>query len=263
MVTDLKLNYGQLELIQSRIEDYYNAVDNLEVSVNSMKTFLSEQESDAVKELKSKLETTGLDLDNRKEKLLQLKNILSDYLAEMQGLVSAVSSGEMTRVDIWDTTWNIGQMEADAWQFQGDMNTSVGSGIYFAFTEDGEEEKKRRERNYQKMENFRTSQLKTLANSIVSRVADIRSIYNNYLEPYETLDDDFKKQIDGIYDTLTSSNDKIKNNWELFGDISKAFIEGLAICIWCYSSSGGRLCYNVGGARRKCSFLATGCKRSQ
>ena len=80
-----------------------------------------------------------------------------------------------------------------------------------------------------KLENFRQAYLVPLGAKIESKIQEIEDIYNNYLVPYENLDDSFRTQLDTLYDNLTSDADKRQNNWEFFKSISSSFIEGFIV----------------------------------
>lgn len=73
MRTDLKLNYGALDAVSSRIAAYYNALDDMEQALKELKSVLANQESEAVEELSEKLKSTSANLGNKKETLRQLK----------------------------------------------------------------------------------------------------------------------------------------------------------------------------------------------
>jgi hypothetical protein len=99
----------------------------------------------------------------------------------------------------------------------------------FGDEEEAEEEKRKRERNYQKLENFRINQLAGLKTRMKNRLDGIDDIYKKYLKAFETMDDSYRKRLDAIYNEKTSSQDKRKNFWESFGNISKAFLKAFAV----------------------------------
>ncbi|MCP1103084.1 hypothetical protein M2454_002437 [Aequitasia blattaphilus] len=228
MRTDLKINYSHLDEIIDRIRNYTNAVEELEDSLLDMKRFLNEQKSDAVSELESSIGKVSSELVNRKEKLRHLENMLRSYLGEMEGTVPARNRESQVRVDTYDTAFNIMQMETEVNSVEQSWNTNVWSGFYFGIGEDADEERERRERNYQQIEDIRANSLVYLAAITRDNVQEIRDIYENHLKTYEQRDDEFRTQINATYDTLTSEKDKWDNCWELFGSISKSAIKGLA-----------------------------------
>jgi cell division protein ZapA (FtsZ GTPase activity inhibitor) len=231
MRTDLRLVYSELEKVSERISDYYRAIEEVEVAVEDMRSFLEEQESEAITKLKEKLDSVTIDMADKKSMLEALGNILDDYIADMRGLVREAVSGNQTRVDTLDVSYNLWQMK-NAYQSLEQATAFPVSGEsfwQFGDEEEAEEEKRKREGNYQKLENFRINQLAGLKARMKSRLDGIEDIYKKYLKAFETMDDSYRKRLDEIYNEKTSSQDKRKNFWESFGNISKAFLKAFAV----------------------------------
>jgi cell division protein ZapA (FtsZ GTPase activity inhibitor) len=231
MRTDLRLVYSELEKVSERISDYYRAIEEVEIAVEDMRSFLEEQKSEAITKLKEKLDSVTIDMADKKSMLEALGNILDDYIADMRGLVRESVSGNQTRVDTLDVSYNLWQMK-NAYQSLEQATAFPVSGEYFwqfGDEEEAEEERRKRERNYQKLENFRINQLAGLKTRMKNRLDGIDDIYKKYLKAFETMDDSYRKRLDAIYNEKTSSQDKRKNFWESFGNISKAFLKAFAV----------------------------------
>jgi cell division protein ZapA (FtsZ GTPase activity inhibitor) len=231
MRTDLRLVYSELEKVSERISDYYRAIEEVEIAVEDMRSFLEEQESEAITKLKEKLDSVTIDMADKKSMLEALGNILDDYIADMRELVREAVSGNQTRVDTLDVSYNLWQMKNAYQSLEQATAFPVSSESFWQFgdEEEAEEEKRKRERNYQKLENFRINQLAGLKTRMKNRLDGIDDIYKKYLKAFETMDDSYRKRLDEIYNEKTSSQDKRKNFWENFGNISKAFLKAFAV----------------------------------
>jgi cell division protein ZapA (FtsZ GTPase activity inhibitor) len=229
MRTDLRLVYSELEKVSERISSYYTAIEEVEIAVEDMRSFLEEQESEAITKLKEKLDSVTIDMADKKSMLEALRNILDDYIADMRGLVREAVSGNQTRVDTLDISYNLWQMKNAYQSLEQATAFPVSSESFWQFGDEEEEERRKRERNYQKLENFRTNQLAGLKTRMKNRLDGIDDIYKKYLKAFETMDDSYRKRLDEIYNEKTSSQDKRKNFWESFGNISKAFLKAFAV----------------------------------
>ena len=109
------------------------------------------------------------------------------------------------------------------------MGTPVRGGFHILLGEDDEEERHRLERNYRRLEDFRSGSLVGLGTRMQERMAELYRIYNNYLDPYENLDDSYRSRINGIYDDCTSGKDKWNNFWESFGNVAGAFLKAFVV----------------------------------
>jgi hypothetical protein len=149
----------------------------------------------------------------------------------MRELVREAVSGNQTRVDTLDVSYNLWQMKNAYQSLEQATAFPVSSESFWQFgdEEEAEEEKRKRERNYQKLENFRINQLAGLKTRMKNRLDGIDDIYKKYLKAFETMDDSYRKRLDTIYNEKTSSQDKRKNFWESFGNISKAFLKAFAV----------------------------------
>lgn len=232
MRTDLKLNYGALDAVSSRIAAYYNALDDMEQALKELKSVLENQESEAVEELSEKLKSTSLNLGNKKETLRQLKQILDNYIGDMEELVGAISRNEKVRADQYDIWYNIKQIENPVDDLKKGVASAVrGNSSWIPAKEEDymRNTRQKEERNYTKLENLRSGKLTALANRMKTCVTDIWDIYNNYIKPFEEKDDDYRKKLNAIYKERTSKEDKWDNFWDSFTSIAGSFLKSFAI----------------------------------
>lgn len=232
MRTDLKLNYGALDAVSSRIAAYYNALDDMEQALKELKSVLANQESEAVEELSEKLKSTSVNLGNKKETLRQLKQILDNYIGDMEELVGATSRNEKVRADQYDIWYNIKQIENPVDDLKkGVASAARGNSSWIPAKEEDYMRNTRRkeERNYTKLENLRSGKLAALADRMKTSVTDIWDIYNNYIKPFEEKDDDYRKKLNAIYKERTSKEDKWDNFWDSFTSIAGSFLKSFAI----------------------------------
>lgn len=232
MRTDLKINYGALDAVSSRITAYYNALDDMEQALNDLKSVLENQESEAVEELSAKLKSTSVNLGNKKETLRQLKQILDSYIGDMEELVGATSRNEKVRADQYDIWYNIKQIEGPVDDLKnGVASAAWGNSSWIPAKEEDymRNTRQKEEKNYTQLENLRSEKLVSLADRMKTCVTDIWDIYNNYIKPFEETDDNYKKKLNAIYKERTSKEDKWDNFWDGFTNIAGSFLKSFAI----------------------------------
>ena len=57
-------------------------------------------------------------------------------------------------------------------------------------SEEAKQKRAKEERNYEKLERFRTNSLEPLAKRLLKQVSDIWDIYKQYIKPFEKTDDE-------------------------------------------------------------------------
>lgn len=232
MRTDLILNYAVLEYTSDQITAYSNAMEAMEQALEGLKEVLKNQESDAVETLSDKLETASTNMDYKKETLRQLKSILDRYIDGMEKLVGAENRNEKTRADQYDIWYNINQIESPVNRLErGVASAAWGSSSWIPVKEEDymRNIREKEERNYTKLEGMRSSKLVGLASNLKKYVTDIWDIYNDYIKPFENLDDDYRKELNSIYRARTSDADKRSNFWDSFKSIGGSFLKAFAI----------------------------------
>lgn len=232
MRTDLILNYAVLEYTSDQITAYSNAMEAMEQALEGLKEVLKNQESDAVETLSDKLETASTNMDYKKETLRQLKSILDRYIDGMEKLVGAENRNEKTRADQYDIWYNINQIESPVNRLErGVASAAWGSSSWIPVKEEDymRNIREKEERNYTKLEGMRSSKLVGLASNLKKYVTDIWDIYNDYIKPFENLDDDYRKELNSIYKARTSDEDKRSNFWDSFKSIGGSFLKAFTI----------------------------------
>lgn len=92
--------------IRDRIFKYHTALSEIEEALKDLKSFLAEQESEAIDKLKERMENVNIDIRKKKDTLEDLGKILGNYITDMKSFVDQVGAGQ-TRVDTWDISANI------------------------------------------------------------------------------------------------------------------------------------------------------------
>lgn len=192
---------------------YKVALEAVEDSVTDLKSFLEGQESEAVSILLEKISDV-MDLITKKQDIIQaVKNTLDDYISDMRALVAEETLGVVTRVDTVDIKFKLDQIESSREYLQAYVSSPVRNAFHLCLETDGDaiERKNKLIRNYNKLESFRNSQLVPLASRIKSKLGEMYAIYNNSLAFYETMDCNWKKQIDAVYNQFASRKNKLLN----------------------------------------------------
>ncbi len=133
------------------------------------------------------------------------------------------------RLDIW---YNIKQIESPIAQLESTvMVTSIGHNSWAPFGETDEMKNRRlkEERNHNKLKNIYSNVMTGLVRRLKTNVSGIWDLYNDYIKPFEQLDDTYRSKLNKIYKEQTSDADKRKNAWTSFKNISGAFIKAFAI----------------------------------
>ena len=230
MRTDLKLNYGKLREIRGEISEYRQSLERVDNGLENLKRFLAGQESEAVDKLNKKLSDVTINIRDKIETLQLLEETLEDYVDDMERLVKAEGGG-ITRVDTWDISFNLSQIQTAVRESFRPMSSTVRGMPHFSLIEDEEEKekKKKRERNYNRLERFRSSDIMSLKRRVDRHLEDLQDIYKNYLKPYEKLDDTYRSRLNKIYSSHTSAGDKWANFWDGFARVADSFVTAFAI----------------------------------
>ena len=227
MKTDLKLNYKELDQIETRLEKYENGIKTVQDSVSALKKCLKDQKSSVIKELSGKLKDIDKDLASQVDRVGKMKKALSGYISAMEGLIEAKNRNTMVRVDAPNVGFNLWQIERACNALSQDLNKAVSSDWSRTFSEEEAEEKKRQQNNYTKLSNARRDTLVPFATDMKDEVAKIKTLYEGPIKSYETKDDDLKRALDEQYKSLTTRREQQKNRWRLFGRVAKGSVKTL------------------------------------
>lgn len=248
MKNDLKLNISDLRQVESGIETARSALLEIAEASERFLTVLKEQDSNAYEELsrlwKEKVREEEEDLSY---KMGVMAGMVTNYIEAMTACVSPENESMMMRVDRYDIWWNYKQIADKSSDFGGIVNDSGSSfrdykktfiyNILISPEEnaakkaelEAEERKERekRERNYNKLEEFRISTLGRKQGELRGYVNDIRSIYEFSVIPFEETDDFYNKQLSREYDDWATFWDKASDVADVVVDVASGVLDGL------------------------------------
>ena len=192
MRTDLKLDYAKLREIKGEISEYRQSLERVDNGLTNLKDFLMGQESEAVDKLNKKLSDVTINIRDKTETMQLLEETLENYVDDMEKLVKAEGGG-ITRVDTWDISFNLNQIQTAVRESFRPMSSTVRGMPHFSLIEDEEEKekKKKRERNYNRLERFRSSDIMSLKRRVDGWRAKILSknrngILRNWKRKFQT-----------------------------------------------------------------------------
>lgn len=214
MRTDLKVNYDALLDLADHLKEYQNDAEVVERSLNNMKGFLNKQNSKSIEKLNEKINAEDEYFLTLIDSLKDLRKKIKSYVDSMEGYVEAEHSGEITRVDVLDIKSNLKSMKRSVENNNDWFERSLPGGSY-TFTgkkKEQENQKKKYERNYDKIEDYRRNNIAPLSKNLEQGIKELYKIYDKYIEPFENEDDRHRKRLDKSYKEYTSIKNKIKNS---------------------------------------------------
>ncbi len=235
MKRDLKLNMGHLSDTLDSIQGYLDRVNRLEAACTTFLSVLKKQDSVSYQTLSEEWEEDVIGyIGEIGERLGLVKTMLSGYIADMKAYVAPESESVMMRVDRNDIWWNITQIESGVtkvFDFMWDTGSSFPDYKHFrldwwseetrAIRAQEEAEQRRRERNYDKLANFRTVSVNAAYEVFCDEVSAIWDIYNQAIVPFENTDDDYACQARFYYDTWGTFLNKLEDLGEGIKDFGR------------------------------------------
>ena len=238
MKRDLKLNMEHLSGTVDSIENYLACIGSLKDACTAFLEVLKKQDSVSYTTLSEEWEKDIIgNIGEMEERLTQMKTTLSGYIEDMESYVAPESPGTMMRVDRNDIWYNISQIGSGISKV---FDICCDSGSSFPdykhpfinwFSKDAaairlaeEQERGRRERNYDKLAGFRSGSVSSAFRIFSDEVDEIWSIYNNAIVPFENTDDDYSQDARFWYDMWATTGNKL-------GDLGEG-IKNLGRGLW-------------------------------
>lgn len=232
MKRDLKLNMEHLSGTVDSIQDYLDRTEDLENACTAFLEVLKKQDSVSYNTLSEEWEKDIIGyIGEMEERLTQMKTTLSGYIEDMESYVAPESRGTMMRVDRNDICYNISQMGSGIWKV---FDICCDSGSSFPdykhpiinwYSKDAEairlaeeQERGRRERNYDKLAGFRSGSVSSAFKIFSDEVDEIWSIYNNAIIPFENTDDDYSYEAFLLYNMWATPANRFEDDAEDFCD---------------------------------------------
>ena len=233
MVSDIKLNLYDLEELHLNLKNYLDELDKLHNPIKKLYNSLEFQSSDAIDAYKIRCEKFFEEYYERYDIVKDMDKKLVTYTTLMSDLVDAVDFGSMMRVDKDDINHNIKQINTAIEDQEGLVITQVSSDschIYPWMSESEAAEKEARyQRNYDKIEGFRTGTVLPAYRNIQDSFLKIQQLYRDYIVPFEELDDKMAGELKEIYNSYTNCLERIWDDRDTINDSFLAFLKPVGI----------------------------------
>lgn len=202
MKRDIKINMGVLESIYYVIRRYADALSEIESASTKFLEVIQSQDSVAYERLAQMWETNiSKEEGELKERLTSVADILERYGNEMKEYIAPVDYFKTMRVDRDDIWFNYTQIVSNS---QDVMDIITDTKSTYSLVRLKEEEKERRRANYEKLAQFRTLCSSKVFGSVMDEVNAIQAIYQNRIIPFEDTDDDYKTELNSLYEEWRS-----------------------------------------------------------
>ncbi len=235
---DLKINYDVLEAIKTVVKQYKDALVDLQTSTKTFADVIKAQEGDAFKELDTEFEEDiSVDYSGLISVLNDVYTNMDNYMTDMTSYIAPEDSSALCRVDRNDIWWNLEQIRGIPYGYLNCYH-GVPSHWYMdefvnPFSDDADEVRarnaeraRRRERNYDKLNNFFNNSLNNAAKELWDETESIKSIYDNYVVEYENTDDIYYAKMNMIYYSIASVLDLLKDEIDVRIDFLRGFATG-------------------------------------
>ena len=235
---DLKINYDSLKAIQAIVKKYKDALEDLQESTNTFADVIKAQDGDAFKELETEFEEDiSVDYSSLISILGDVDTNIGNYMTDMTSYITPEDSSVICRVDRNDIWWNLQQIQGIPY---GYLNSYPGVPSHWymdewvnPFADDADEvrarnaeNQRKRERNYDKLNDFFNNSLKNTAQELWNETESIKSIYDNYVVSYENTDDTYSVKMNSIYYSIASLLDLLKDEVDTRIDFLRGFATG-------------------------------------
>ena len=242
MKTDLQINFQQLTDLYDTIVNYRIKVEAYQGHANYFHYVLTEQQSVAFHQLADDWKQDVLDRIQRLiDRLNQAEQLLLDYITEMQTILTPVDPAKTLRSDRLDIAYNLKQTQQQL------LNTVklVTHYCYSSYRQPTDEladslldesqklaEQQKRQRNYQKLQNFQQSFQKAITSYLDN---DLYTVYNNTIVPFENTDDYYCKLAEEQYRTYATTDDygrELEDKLNQIANVAQSAVTGELENLW-------------------------------
>ena len=234
MKRELKLNFGELRLVQKRVTEFQDALADIDRAAAYFDDVLGKQESEAAAVLAEHHQEMAEEICYFQDILEQLEALLGNYISDMESYIMPEDENRMMLVDRNDIWWNMKQIGSNLSSaknvahgvelvyYSGIDSTPSPPHIYEGMSPSAQsaawaryrkqlEESRNRKKNYDRLENFCSG----TAGNARSRLEEI---YKKHVIEFENTDDDYKRKAAEVYDACTSAGERV---WDIGGKIAK------------------------------------------
>lgn len=226
MKRDIKVNYGAIDSVVQELDKYKGALENIESTINNINNKLeSENEGEAVSALRNKYGEIKSQIESCKEEVTDLRHIFSNYADDMTSIIRPKNREAMMRVSRNDIYWN---METIINSCCNVGITKRRAGVFKSIPSPlaSEEKKAAERRNGDKLQDLHND-IANCYNRLMEDVADMRSLYNKKVIPYENMDDTYKTKAKSIYSKYTNFFEGLRTNLSNVGVGSINVVKGV------------------------------------
>ena len=127
MVSDIKINYYVLEAICDKMGTYKSALENMDIALENLKTFLEAQESKAVSAVLEKINEVTITSTKKQDMLEEMIRVTGFYIKDMKDIAAPVTENVITRVDRDDIKYNLDQINRESKDFVEKLRSTIKS----------------------------------------------------------------------------------------------------------------------------------------
>ena len=241
MKRELKLNFGELRLVQKRVTEFQDALADIDGAAAYFDDVLGKQESEAAAVLAEHHQEMAEEICYFQDILEQLEALLGNYISDMESYIMPEDENRMMLVDRNDIWWNMKQIGSNLSSaknvahgvelvyYSGIDSTPSPPHIYEGMSPSAQsaawaryrkqlEESRNRKKNYDRLENFCSGTAGNARSRLEEFYDSLEEIYKKHVIEFENTDDDYKRKAAEVYDACTSAGERI---WDIGGKIAK------------------------------------------
>ena len=241
MKRELKLNFGELRLVQKRVTEFQEALTDIDEAAAYFDGILESQESEAAEVLVERHREMEEEIRYFQDILGQLETLLGNYISDMEGYIMPKNESQMMLVDRNDIWWNMKQIGSNLSSaknvahgvelvyYSGIDSTPSPPHIYEGMSPSAQsaawaryrkqlEESRNRKKNYDRLENFCSGTAGNARSRLEEFYDSLEEIYKKHVIEFENTDDDYKRKAAEVYDACTSAGERV---WDIGGKIAK------------------------------------------
>ena len=200
---DIKVNYGTINILIYRLNQYKTALEDMKKAIHSIEKIFNKGKGEAMETFGIKSEELIKKMDGVEKEISDISGILKKYVTDMTAIIKPVSIDKMMRVDRNDIYWNMQTINGTCMGIPMiPMNVGVSSfGDWFDWDED-EEERERRRRNDDKLDEIKRMFCNTV-NQVTDMADNLNRLYKK-VQNYENMDDKYEKEAKKLKKEYTS-----------------------------------------------------------
>ena len=223
MKRELKLNFGELRLVQKRVTEFQEALADIDEAAAYFDGVLESQESEAAEVLVEHHREMEEEIRYFQDILGQLETLLGNYITDMEGHIMPKNENQMMLVDRNDIWWNMKQIGsnlssaknvasgAELSYYSGidttpspphiheGMSPSAQSAAWARYRQKLQESRNRKA-NYNKLESFCSGTAGSARSRLEEFYESLEDIYKKHVIEFENADDDYKREAARVYD---------------------------------------------------------------